>query len=178
MDGDNIRINNTPRNIFKASFVLTSNKFIPFWKCALTKHWTPSQLLFKDNIFVKCFLIAAFQSLTEAVSSSISLFLQLRSQITFVWKFFLVLIFYQVWKTRVKIMSGSTCIRKPGFLYLWYLKNYKNFFKSWARYFELNQVLLTLVGVHQKYDFFAQKSWFICDSKQFRQKYEVMLISI
>ena len=115
MGGDNIRINNTPRNIFKASFVLTSNKFIPFWKCALTKHWTPSQLLFKDNIFVKCFLIAAFQSLTEAVSSIISLFLQLRSQITFVWKFFLVLIFYQVWKTRVKIMSGSTCIRKPGF---------------------------------------------------------------
>ena len=94
---------------------MTSNKLIPFWKCALTKHWTPSQLLFNDNIFVKCLLIAAFPSLTEAVSSIISLFLQLRYQITFMWKFFLLLIFYQVWKTRVKIMSGSTCIRKPGF---------------------------------------------------------------
>ena len=56
------------------------------------------------------------------------------------------------------------------FLYSGYLKNYRNFFKSWARYFELKQVLLILVGVHQKWGFLAQKSWFICDSKHFRKK--------
>ena len=42
------------------------------------------------------------------------------------------------------------------FAYFRYLKNYRNFFKSWARLLELNKVLLTLVGIQQKYDFFAQ----------------------
>ena len=113
MDGDNMRINDTPKNTFKHSFCATLNRLIPFWKSAPAKHWTPS--LFKYNIYIKCLLIAAFKSLTEAVSSINFLFLRLRSQSTLVWKIFLVLIFYQVWKTRAKIISGSTCIRKTGF---------------------------------------------------------------
>ena len=54
-------------------FLLTLNRYMPFWESALTKHRTPSQLFFKDNIFIKCVLIAAFQSLMEAVSSINSL---------------------------------------------------------------------------------------------------------
>ena len=115
MDGNNMRINSKPKNTFKHSFWATLNRLILFWKSAPTKHWTPSQLLFKNNIFRKCLLIVAFQSLTEAFSSINFLFLRLRSQSTLVWKVFLVLIFYQIWKTRAKIISGSTCIWKPGF---------------------------------------------------------------
>ena len=58
------------------------------------------------------------------------------------------------------------------FLHSRHLKNYKNFVKSWARIFELNQVLLMLVGIYQKCDFFAQKCCFICDRKYF------MLVSL
>ena len=64
------------------------------------------------------------------------------------------------------------------FLYSGYLKNYKNFFKSWARYIELNQVLLILVGFIKNVIFSPKKADLSAIANSSVKKYDVMLIFI
>lgn len=139
--------------------MLTLNRLIPFWKSELTKHWTSSQLLFKDNIFIKCLLIAVFQALTEAFFSINFLFLRLRSQSTLMWKFLMVLIFYQVWKTRAKIISGSTCIRKPGFSCIRVSQELQKLFQILGKVFWIKPSTYYL-------SWGSSKMWFFCPKEQ------------